>query len=774
MFIAKKWYLTLTVLSVSCFLPVADLHAELTLAKQGSSNYVIVVAKDAIPSERTAAEEVQSYVQKISGVLLPIVNDGTSPKYGIYIGQSARISALLGGLEMAKLKPDEIIIKTAGDQLILSGARPRGALYAVYTLVEDYWGVRFWTATETFCPKQATLKLPELNVRYAPPFAVRESTYPGFVDFHFAVRRKINGHWTDTPPAYGGREQLLGWCHTLSAILPPAEYFAKHPEWYAIYDGKRRPDGQLCLTNPEMRKEFIKRAAKLLCDNPDARLISISQNDGYGFCTCEKCQAVCRREGDKQSGVLLDFVNQMAAELEKQFPGVLVETLAYRDTRQPPKFIKPRANVIIRLCSIEADFGSPLNSEANAAFRNDVLGWSQITGKLYVWNYIANFANYFFPHPNLLNQAKDLRFLRDHNTVAIFEQGENGSNGYGDFIQLRTYLISKLMWNPDLEVDSLIHEFVTGYYGAAAPCLEAYLKLLDHDLDRVPRPMIRTYLYNTNWLSLETLAKAFKLMQQAVAAVDGQDPYDQRVKQAQGSMAFALLTRPEVIDHPNALATYGFNLEFLKHLAHKTMAQVGQYKIPQYAEHEDFRTLTKLIEYTYGMFNPPDPATLPDFCRGFKAEDVIVIPNDFFQLLSGSGLVFREADPVAVTGQAIRLATTTDSWKLIQQRLPNIMTATASGPWDLYVALRADLAPGVTQAGPVVQVGFCSPQTSREHFVPFSGEQLAGAKYKYMKFATERLAGDDYFFIKPLENAKVKTVFVDRLIMVRQTLPPKK
>lgn len=768
MFIKKKWYLTLIALSVSCFLPVTDLHAELTLTKPGSSNYVIVTAKDAISSERTAAEELQFYVKKISGVLLPIVNDVTAEKKGIYIGQSAKISELLGGVERTKHKPDEIIIKTVGDQLIVSGARPRGALYAVYTLVEDYWGVRFWTATETFCPKQTTLKLPELNVRYAPPFAVRESTYPGFGDIHFAVRLKSNGHWTKIPSAYGGHEELLGWCHTLSAILPPAEYFAKHPEWYALLEGKRRPDGQLCLTNLDMRKEFVKRAANLLRDNPNARLISISQNDGYGFCTCEKCQEVCQREGGKQSGVLLEFVNPVAAELETAFPGVQVETLAYRDTRQPPKTIKPRANVIIRLCSIEADFGSSLNSEANAGFRNDVLEWSRLAGQLYVWNYVANFANYFFPHPNLLNQAKDLQFLRDHNTVAIFEQGENGSNGYGDFVQLRTYLIGKLMWNPDLEVAALIHEFMTGYYGAAAPALETYLTLLNHDLDQAPRPKIATYLYNTNWLSLATLAKSFKAMQQAVVAVDGQTPYDKRVKRAQLSIAFALLTRPEVIDNPKALAAYGFNLEFLKRLATQTVRQVGQYKIPEYAEHEDFRTLTKQIEYTYGMFNPPDPATLPEFCRGRKAEDLVVIPNEFFQLLSGSGLVFREADAAAVTGQAVRLATTTDSWKLIQQRLPNILTAKESGQWDLYIALRAELVPGVTQAGPVVQVGFCSPQTSRESFVPFSGEELAGAKYKYMKFGTERLVGDDYFFIKPLENAKVKQIFIDRLIMVRK------
>ena len=96
----------------------------------------------------------------------------------------------------------------------------------------------------------------------------------------------------------------------------------------------------------------------------------------------------------------------MAADIEEEFPHVAISTLAYQYTRKPPKHIKPRPNVIVRLCSIECSFSKPLADERNKPFRDDIVGWSEICDRLYIGDYTTNFRHHIMPHPNLRAQAQ--------------------------------------------------------------------------------------------------------------------------------------------------------------------------------------------------------------------------------------------------------------------------------------------------------------------------------------------------------------------------------
>lgn len=99
-------------------------------------------------------------------------------------------------------------------------------------------------------------------------------------------------------------------------------------------------------------------------------------------------------------GPLLRAVNQVADAIKDDFPHVEVDTLAYQYTRPPPKITKPRSNVIIRLCSIECNFGVPLSDPSNSHFRDDMVGWSQISDRIWIWNYVTDFGNYVMPWPD--------------------------------------------------------------------------------------------------------------------------------------------------------------------------------------------------------------------------------------------------------------------------------------------------------------------------------------------------------------------------------------
>ena len=207
-----------------------------------------------------------------------------------------------------------------GDSLVLLGDPPRGSLYAVYTFLEDVVGVRWWTSTESYLPKTPTLRIKDLDIRYAPKLQFREAFYRDAFDGVFAARSKCNGHFPRVPEAYGGHYPVLGWCHTFFQLLPPDKYFQDHPEWYSEIDGQRKADHtQLCLTNEAMRAELVQNALKWLRAVSNPGVIDISQNDWHGQCQCAKCRAIEEEEGSL-SGPLLRFVNAVAEDIEREFP----------------------------------------------------------------------------------------------------------------------------------------------------------------------------------------------------------------------------------------------------------------------------------------------------------------------------------------------------------------------------------------------------------------------------------------------------------------------
>jgi len=252
----------------------------------------------------------------------------------------------------------------------------------------------------------------------------------------FSARMKGNGN---IPAEYGGKVSIIHFVHSFYKIIPPEKYFDQHPEWFSEIDGKRTHDhAQLCLTNDELCREVTKNVLETLRKDPDARFIDISQNDWHKNCTCVKCKALDEKEGSP-SGSLVHFLNKVAAEVEKEFPDVLVESLAYQYTRKPPEFVKPRNNVLIRLCTIECSYIQPLTGEQNRKFAKDMEGWSRIARHLFIWDYVTNYTDYIGPHPNLRVLAPNIRYFVDNGAVGLFEEGEGD-----DFADMRNWVLKAL------------------------------------------------------------------------------------------------------------------------------------------------------------------------------------------------------------------------------------------------------------------------------------------------------------------------------------------
>jgi hypothetical protein len=148
--------------------------------------------------------------------------------------------------------------------------------------------------------------------------------------------------------------------HTFNRLVPPEKYFDEHPEYFSMIKGQRlKKNSQLCCTNPDVIRLCTEGIREAMRAQPRATVFSVSQNDWRNYCQCPVCQELAR-EKDSQIGPVLQLVNRVAEGVEKEFPDKIVETLAYQWTRRPPKNMRPRPNVVIRLCSIECCFSHPL------------------------------------------------------------------------------------------------------------------------------------------------------------------------------------------------------------------------------------------------------------------------------------------------------------------------------------------------------------------------------------------------------------------------------
>jgi hypothetical protein len=325
-------------------------------------------------------------------------------------------------------------------------------------------------------------------------------------------------------------------------LIPPDRYFTGHPEWFSEIGGQRRGENaQLCLTNEEMRGELVKNLRQRLRANPGATIASVSQNDCFGNCQCSRCTAVDNEEGGP-AGTLLRFVNAVAADLEREFPNVAIDTLAYQYTRKPPAHVRPRANVIVRLCSIECSFSKPLADERNQAFRDDLVGWSKICDRLYIWDYTTNFANYVLPHPNLRVLGPNIRFVVDHGVRGVFEQGAYQSYG-SEMAELRGWVLAKLLWDPSRDPQQLIDEFLDGYYGPAARFIREYLKVTHDAVEASGDPLGCFSPADAKFLSLKTLSAGVTLLRAAEGAAGDDEALRQRVRVAQLPLLYTFMVR---------------------------------------------------------------------------------------------------------------------------------------------------------------------------------------------------------------------------------------
>lgn len=665
----------------------------LTLAAKSASPFTIVCPADASPSQSYAAEELQRFVRQMTGAEVPIATDDQPlPPQAILLGVTRHTEQVLGAPpESSELGDDGFRLVTRAPHLLVLGSPVRGTLYGVYELLERYAGCRWYAKHHSVIPRLEAWTIPQLDQTQIPAFPMREPFWWGMFDGDFAARCKVNGNRPNLQERHGGKIRFGGdlFVHTFYPLLPPSEFFAEHPEYYSLRNGKRTTEhAQLCLTNPDVLRIVTERVLARIRQDPQAKLFSVSQNDWGGWCECPNCRAIDEREGSP-SGTMIHFVNQVAEAVEREFPDVWIETLAYQYTRHPPKTLKPRHNVVPRLCTIECDFSVPLNASTfaqNQKFVEDIQGWSAITDKLYVWDYTTNFGHYLCPHPNFECLQGNAQFFRDHRVVGLFEQGAYQAP-HAEFAELRAWILAKLLWNPDQDIEPLYDDFFQGYYGPAAKPIRRYFDELqalvqpDEHVLRIWNPPTSSYFTDAFF------DRAAQLWAEAEALVEGDVALSYNVRMSALPVIYARIERwPATTlaleDRDGVLTPVGIAPEYAA-LAREFLARIDEGRITHISESH-----TRHTEYLANLRQrlADCPPETPSAAAAPRRAGRLIVEDRMMSLGQPGKWGERVPDERAEDGFAIKLFNTHYEWCLQWRVNPTVFEPGAK--YQLRVRVR--------------------------------------------------------------------------------------
>lgn len=481
--------------------------ADLTIVEHGQARAVIVVAANE-PKAAKAAQELQKYIEQMSGASLPIIEEGqpVNQPVTILVGHTeaaAKLKVMIPAGYDPNIRSDAFeeegyVLKTVGNVIVVGGnsdAMYQGTIYAAYALLEKL-GCRFYFPGEwgEVVPKQATIQVPDLDETVRPDFSQRSIWLSGWVrttreesdiyynDWSLKVGFNIN-RGKDMYPAAGDG--------FLAGLLPPSEFAETHPEYYAMNElgvraitpKKHASFTMLCLSNPDVLSASIANLKEVFAGQRKMRIANdngfgISPPDGTPYCYCPDCKALSQNfkypqyvHRTMQSEEFFSF----AAKLAQAFPDKWVGTTAYSLREIPPQGVTLPPNVAVTLAPISACVLHS-NNDPHCWRRLDFIKilteWRQLTPHVMIYDY----------NPGLLlgNWVPERDVANFAINAPIYKQvGIKGVNAEGRkaFMQswISYYIRGKLLWNANADVTAIKKDFYTTFFGPdAGPQVQAW------------------------------------------------------------------------------------------------------------------------------------------------------------------------------------------------------------------------------------------------------------------------------------------------------------
>jgi hypothetical protein len=479
-----------------------------TLVVDGRANSVIVVGTEVPDSVKLAANELQSYIEQVTDVKVPIEAKPSADDSmtNVFVGQSQYVKEL--GVSVDGLGSDGFRIVAKDNWIVIIGrdyAGPvicgkinpwryhetyspnwkvsafgeTGTLYGVYEFLQRSCGIRWYMPGElgTVVPKTSRLEVGSLDINEEPDFEYR---YPWLCNFSE----------TDDEPIWYRRVGFgavapVQITHSFREML---KYKDTHPEYFALIDGKRDftnlstayPNGNLCLSNPGLIEQWSNDICEYFDANPAQQVYSVSPEDGmYRICDCKDCQSQIDlqvEENGQFSNYVWGFIDKVARRVSQRYPDKYIGCIAYGRYNTPPTCIdKLSPNVAVMICKLRVTYYNP---EGRERVNRSIVEWKKKASRLYVWEY---YLQSWLPWQNLPVSfshiiSDDLKFLKGLSS-GEFVECESWRAGEADVLpnkmnfpgmqHLNIYVTGRLYWNTDLDVDALLAEYFKLFYGPA-------------------------------------------------------------------------------------------------------------------------------------------------------------------------------------------------------------------------------------------------------------------------------------------------------------------
>ncbi len=488
------------------------------LVQDGASDFVIYHAPDAPPSVVAAAADLQRYIEEASGARLEIVTEPASP--AIILGAAAGLDLADVPLEGFRIvtRDGNILIAgpdTAEGELTPQGGTSNGTRNGVDAFLEQFVGVRWLMPTEIgeSVPRTDAITVPETDMTDAPFFLNRRVPYTQ--ERTGAVRQ----WWA---------RQRLGWSlylnhgHNFRRTIP-AELYDEHPDYFPMFDGVRVPPTgryKLCLSNPELIRAFADRVIEYFDNNPTSTCYSLSPSDGTGWCRCPECVALYEEDPNGNLSVtpaVLHFYNGVARIVAQKYPDRVLAGYVYAAYVFPPHDpIRLEPNVFL-VWAPSFDYGYTLfRPELQQRWEELVAQWTQVTGNIAYYDLPTSMANDAgAPCPPGLEILKFIYpRLKAAGLKGVYVYGQEAW-GTG---APTNYLLARLAWDPDADVDALFAEFMDRCYAEGADEIEQMYRLLDAEVKRhflenedaryTLTPAIMEDVYARNFAEIERLYRA--------------------------------------------------------------------------------------------------------------------------------------------------------------------------------------------------------------------------------------------------------------------------
>ncbi len=420
---------------------------------RGRARLPICVGSAPSQTVRLAAEELAAYVGKMSRARVPIVAATPAGRPAVFVGaQAARERGL--NLPLDALGPEGYVMQVRrGVGVALAGRTDDGTLNAAYDLLH-LLGVRWFFPGPAgeHAPQLAAVRVPTMNRRFEPTFLYRNIWAASG-----RLPRELGAQYNDWRRRQHMPGALKGSMGHAYAHFIPRKLFKEKPDLFAEVNGRRTPRGQICTTHPEVIQRAIDYARRYFRQHPECLMVSMSPNDGGGFCRCARCRA----EGSPSDNALL-LANRVADAIAREFPGHYVSFYAYSGTAPPPHH-DARPNVIVWIATRFIPKGYTLDQL--------VRGWSKHVHHIGIRDYYSVAAwSWEAPRYDPEALAEQLRYYRDNKAVGVSAESEDNFGSRGP----RYYVAARLMYDMNQSLNDVLDDYYANCWGAAAPAMRRY------------------------------------------------------------------------------------------------------------------------------------------------------------------------------------------------------------------------------------------------------------------------------------------------------------